>query len=316
MSGKYQPQTVLVTGGCGFLGTNLVESLREMGHKVRILDNLSTSCREWQSGRLPLAASANLVVGDIRYGETVARAMQGADAIVHLAADTSVVGSLENPGESWDINANGTFNLLEACRRYGVARFIFASSNAVVGEQSLPIDETKVPRPVSLYGASKLAGEALCSAYHQSFGLETICLRFANCYGIHSEHKPSVVSKFVREVKERKPLVIYGDGNQTRDFVHAVDICQAIHLSLTISGSCGEVFQVASGVETTINELVEMIKEISGSDIQIVHQPERKGEIKRNYSDIGKARATLGFKPEIELREGVKELWSLWGGSS
>ena len=312
MTSEYQPQTILVTGGCGFLGTNLVEYLCERGHKVRILDNLSTSCRVWKSDSQPLADSVNLVVGDIRYGETAARAVQGVDAIVHLAAHTSVVDSVKNPGENWDININGTLNILEACRQYGVERFIFASSNAAVGEQSPPVDETKVPHPASPYGASKLAGEALCSTYHHSFDLKTICLRFANCYGPHSEHKPSVVAKFIRLVKEGEPLVIYGDGNQTRDFIHTSDICQAIELSLTTPDSRGEVFQIASGLETSINELVELIKKISGKNPQIVHQPERRGEIQRNYSSINKARVVLGFEPKIEIRDGVKELWSLW----
>ncbi|MFW6105662.1 MAG: NAD-dependent epimerase/dehydratase family protein, partial [Chloroflexota bacterium] len=279
--------------------------------------------------------------------------------VVHLAAHTSVVASLEKPEEAWDINVNGTLNLLEACRRNGVDRFIFASSNAVVGEEDPPIDETKIPRPLSPYGASKLAGEALCSTYYHSFGVKTVALRFSNCYGPHAEHKPSVIAKFIDWARKGEPLVIYGDGSQTRDFVHVADICQAIDLALTADSRpatadtqqtqstqstqgtqptqgtqqtqqtqqtpvWGEVFQIASGVETSINQLVELIKELaanyrlspnysalSTTDYRLptIYEPKRKGEIERNYSDITKARKLLGFEPRVKLVEGLRELW-------
>jgi UDP-glucose 4-epimerase len=327
------PKTILVTGGCGFIGTNLVKYLSNKGYRVRILDNLSTPSRKFLNQESPVTSplpsqsvdselsSTDLVVGDIRDCQAVKRVTVGMDAVVHLAAHTSVVESLEKPEEAWDINVNGTLNLLEACRCNGVDRFIFASSNAVVGEQDPPIDETKIPQPLSPYGASKLAGEALCSTYYHSFGLKTVSLRFSNCYGPHSEHKPSVIAKFIDWARKGEPLVIYGDGNQTRDFVHVNDICQAIHLSLIIAQSpkpsqetqqtplWGEVFQIASGVETSINQLAELIKAMTDFQLSIVHKPKRKGEIERNYSDITKAKRLLGFEPRINLREGLKELW-------
>jgi UDP-glucose 4-epimerase len=346
----YRPSTVLVTGGCGFIGTNLVKYLSNKGCGVRILDNLSMPSREFANQESPVTgplppravdsdlSGIDLVVGDIRDRQAVERAIEEVDAVVHLAAHTSVVESLEKPEEAWDINVNGTLNLLEACRRNGVDRFIFASSNAVVGEQDPPIDETKIPRPLSPYGASKLAGEALCSTYYHSFGLKTVSLRFSNCYGPCSEHKPSVIAKFIDWARKGEPLVIYGDGNQTRDFVHVADICQAIHLSLTIAQPpepsqptpstqqtqqtpptqktqqtpvWGEVFQIASGVETSINQLVELIKAMADSQLTIVHKPKRKGEIESNYSDITKAKKLLGFEPRITLREGLGELWQV-----
>lgn len=310
MTSDYRKRTILITGGCGFIGTNLVKYLSDRGYKVRILDNLSTSSRIWATDRrqskLPPVA---LITGDIRDREVVEKAVAGVDAVVHLAAYTSVVDSLGNPDEVFDINVNGTFNLLEACHHHGVENFIFASSNATVGEQAPPIDETKVPQPLSPYGASKLAGEALCSTYHHSFGLRSVSLRFANCYGPYSEHTPIVATAFMKWAREGKPLIIYGDGNQTRDFVHVDDVCYAVYLSLTVPDSNSRVFQIGSGVETSINQLAEMITAVTGNSLQTIHEPERKGEVKRNCSDISEARALLGFEPKVKLEEGLRHLW-------
>lgn len=324
MASNYRKRIILVTGGCGFIGTNLVKYLFNRGYKVRILDNLSTSSRIWATDRrqskLP---PVTLITGDIRDMEVVEKAVMGVDAVVHLAAYTSVVDSLGNPDEVFDINVNGTFNLLEACHHHGVKNFIFASSNAAVGEQAPPIDETKVPQPFSPYGASKLAGEVLCSTYHHSFGLRSVSLRFANCYGPYSEHTSIVATAFIKWARERKPLIIYGDGNQTRDFVHVDDVCYAIYLSLTtldselstqdsqrvIPDSDGRLFQIGSGIETSINQLAGMITAVTGNNLQTIHEPERKGEIKRNYSDISKAKALLGFEPKVKLEEGLRHLW-------
>jgi UDP-glucose 4-epimerase len=308
---------VLITGGCGFIGTNLVKYLADKGYRIRILDNLSVGKEENlrklqnQDSRL---SNVDLMIGDIRSRDAVSQAVKDMDVVVHLAAHTSVVESLKNPEEDWDVNINGTINLLEACRQNGVNRFVFASSNAAVGEQTPPINEMRVPRPLSPYGASKLAGEALCSAQYNSFGLKTVALRFANCYGPHSAHKTSIIARFIKLVKEEKPLVIYGDGNQTRDFVHTDDICQAIYLAATAAQQTNGdlydgVFQVGTGIETSINEFTKLVKEISGNRLQISHEAERKGEIIRNYSDISKAKRVLGFEPQIGLKEGLKTLW-------
>jgi len=311
-------KAILITGGCGFIGVNLVKFLSEKNYDLRLLDNLSTGKKEYLDN-MNLPNPPELFIGDIKNSETVAEAVEGMDAIVHLAAHPSVVASLENPEEVWNINVNGTLNLLEACRRNGVGRFIFASSNVALGEQTPPVDESRVPQPLSPYGAAKLAGEALCSAYYHSFGLRTISLRFANCYGAYSEHKTSVIARFMKCAKERKPLIIYGDGNQTRDLIHVDDICQAIHLSLMVAESgapvlnpFGEVFQIASGEETTVNYLAQQIKELSGRGLPIIYQPERKGDIRRNYSDITKARRLLGFEPKVKLKEGLEGLYDSW----
>ena len=302
-------RTILITGGCGFIGVNLTKFLSERGFTVRIVDNLSVGKKEYME-TLFLPEPPEFIIQDIRNKEAMVKAVDGMEAVVHLAAHTSVVESVENPEEDWDINVNGTLNLLEACRRNGVDKFVFASSNAVVGEQDPPIDETKVPQPISPYGASKLAGEALCSAYYHSFGLKTISLRFANCYGPYLDHKISVVSRFMRWAKEEKPLVIYGDGSQTRDFIHVYDVCQAIHLALMARNSAfGEVFQIASGTETAISKLTQLVREVTERNLQIIYEPERRGEIRRNYSDISKAKRMLEFEPKVNLEEGLSQLW-------
>lgn len=310
-------KSILITGGCGFIGMNLVKYLADRGYEIGILDNLSVGNEEnlrklqRQDSRL---LTIELIKGDIRDLNIVSQAVKGTEAVVHLAARSGVKGSLENPIETYDINVAGTLNLLEACRQNKVAKFIFASSNAVVGEQSPPIDELKISKPLSPYGASKLAGEALCSAYYHSFGLKTVSLRFANCYGPYSDHKTSVIANFMKWARQAKPLIIYGDGNQTRDFIHVDDICYAIHLSLTASDSVfqtqdSRLFQIGSGIETSINELAEILKEVTGRNLPTIYKPERGGEIRRIYLNIAKATAMLGFKPEVELRAGLDDLW-------
>ena len=315
-----QLENVLITGGCGFIGINLIKYLADKPHQIRILDNLSTgsasSLSKLQSQN-PRLSIVDLMIGDIRDRDLVSKSVKGVDVIVHLAANPSVVNSLENPKEIWDINVNGTINLLEASRENAVRRFILASSNAVLGEQTAPVDETKVPQPLSPYGASKLACEALCSAYYHSFGVNTVSLRFANSYGPYSEHKSNAIVRFIEWAKEDRPLIIFGDGNQTRDFVHVSDVCQAIYLALTTPDSIlfspnsnGTVFHIASGVEMPINELAAVIQEITKKELTVTHEQEREGEIKRSYSNINKAREILGFEPKVKLKEGLEGLWN------
>jgi UDP-glucose 4-epimerase len=320
-----------VTGGCGFIGVNLICSLlgKDKGHKIRVIDNLSV-------GRIEDLASVGevteitteeisgtpthnleLVVGDIRDEDLTKVACQGADIVVHLAASTGVIPSIENPrGDCLD-NVVGTLNVLEGATTNGVQRFVFASSGAPLGEQKTPIHEEMVPHPISPYGASKLAGEAYCAAYHGSFGLETVALRFGNVYGPHSNHKSSVVAKFIRHILSEEPLPIYGDGNQTRDFIYVEDLIQAIISCLNRPSIGGEIFQIATHNEHSVIEVVDELNMLAekhlGRKSEMVFENERKGEIKRNYSDIRKARNMLGFEPKYDLREGLEKtfLWYL-----
>jgi UDP-glucose 4-epimerase len=315
---------VLITGGCGFIGANLCEYLlHKGGYELRVLDDLSAGRREYLDRvARHTGGEIELIEEDICDRALVDRAVQGVDAVVHLAAKTSVVDSLQDPEGVFQVNVMGTLNLLQACRKHGVERFVFASSNAAVGDQTPPIDEKKVPAPISPYGASKLAGEALCAAYFGSFGIKAVALRFANVYGPYSDHTPSVIPLFMRRIQAGEPLIIYGDGNQTRDFVYVEDVCQAVELALGYEPRHpGElVFQIGSGLETSLLQLVERLGCIvreSGLRLPALRfEPARPGEIRRNFSDIRRARERLGYCPQVGLEEGLRRTWrDLSGGN-
>ena len=207
----------------------------------------------------------------------------------------------------------GTFNAIEAARTRNVDKFVFASSNAAVGEQILPVNESMVPRPLSPYGAVKLYGEALCSAYYHSYGLKTVALRFANAYGPYSEHKTSVVAKFIRIAKQGRVIEVYGDGTQTRDFIHARDISQAVYLAVSNESLSqypwGQIFQIATGCETSVIDLAKKIMEHADlSPENIKHTPAVQGEIMKNFSDIAKAKDVLNFEPNTTIEKGLNEM--------
>ncbi len=310
-------QRVFITGGAGFIGANLTRYLLESSDSdITVYDNLSTGSKAnldkaiADSGR---NGRVKFIQADILDFDAISGAVAGHNAVVHLAAHTRVRESIENPQENLMVNSMGTFNVLEAARKQGVDKFVFASSNAAVGEQKPPINELMIAKPLSPYGAVKLYGEALCSAYHHCYGLKSVSLRFANAYGLYSEHKVSVIAKFLRRAREGKTLEIYGDGNQTRDFIHAQDICQAIELILTRHNGgfnpWGEVFQIATGEETTIIKLAKMLTDFTNSSEQLItFTPPIKGEIRKNFSDITKAKKILGFSPQMKLETQLKAL--------
>ena len=299
---------MLITGGCGFVGINLVSSLAGRCDLISVLDDLSVGDlgalkREWSAG----AGTTRLefVRGDVRERRMVEDAVRDIDAIVHLAAQSGVVTSIEDPSFDYSVNVLGTFNVLEAARKSEVRKVIFASSNAAAGKQTPPVSETGAPRPVSPYGASKLAAEGYCSAYHEAFGIGTVALRFANAYGPHSTHKTSVVARFLSLALSGKPLTVYGDGSQTRDFVYVGDLCQAILLALDEEASSG-IYQIGTGVEMSVNELISTIESVLGRDLLRRHLPARRGEVERTYLDISKARTLLGYGPQFSLKEGLE----------
>jgi UDP-glucose 4-epimerase len=313
----------LVTGGCGFIGRSLVQDLlAEGGHSVRIVDNLSVGTRgdlaavcrfrEAVADGLRAMGSAGgveLVEGDILDAELAVRAAAGADVIVHLAANTGVGPSVEDPRADCVTNVIGTLNYLEAARHAGVARFVFASSGAPVGECRPPIHEELPAHPVSPYGASKLAGEGYCSAYFRSFGVQTVALRFGNVYGPNSGHKGSVVAKFIRAAMAGETLEIYGDGGQTRDFIYIDDLVAAVRAAASREGVGGEVFQIATSAETTVQELAGSLLdalEAAGVPRPLVqHGPTRVGDVRRNFSDTSKALARLGWEARVRLPDGL-----------
>lgn len=325
-----------ISGGCGFLGSSLVANLvQEGGHTIRVLDNLtvgardsinSSGCyRETDPSELaPMAeeGGVELVVGDILDADLTLRAACGADVIVHLAANTGVAPSVEDPRSDCVTNVLGTLNLLEAARHGKVGRFVFASSGAPVGEVEPPIHEELVPHPVSPYGASKLAGEGYCSAYHRTFGVETVALRFGNVYGPRSDHKGSAVAKFIRLALAGEVLEIYGDGGQTRDFIYIDDLVEAVRKAATVPGIGGEVFQIATNAETTILEMVQRLEDVlfekGVGQIRTSHGPSRLGDVRRNYSDTSKARELLGWTARVDLDDGMRRSvkWFLNGASA
>jgi len=309
-------EKILITGGCGFIGVNLVVFLlKKTDWKINILDNLSVGRREdVKDIKYVKSDRVKFIKGDIRNKKDVNKAIKECQFVVNLAAQTGVISSIENPLNDADINVKGIINLLEASIRNKISRFIQASSSAPLGEQKMPLNEEKIPKPLSPYGASKLAGEAYCSAYSSSYGLRTIVLRFSNVYGPKSYHKASVIAKFCKQVIAKQTLTIYGDGKQTRDFIYVEDLCKSIYLSLKKKiKNKFELFQIATGRETSINRLVSIIKRaalkysISSNDMKVRYSPCRTGEVYRNYSDITKARRVLGFKPETTLSNGLEK---------
>lgn len=315
----------LVTGGCGFIGTSLIGRLMAEGkYFVRVVDNLTTGTREnlsrvctfeeqTVSTLHPPTSShetmVELITGDILDDRLAVQLACGMDVIIHLAANTGVGPSVEDPRGDCKVNVMGTFNYLEAARLNAVRRFVFASSGAPIGECVPPIHEELAPHPVSPYGASKLAGEGYCSAYFRTFGVETVALRFGNVYGPGSSRKNSVVAKFIRKAFQGETLEIYGDGNQSRDFIYIDDLVDAVMQAATRKGVGGQVFQIATGSETTVEELVaELLPILSANgihDVQVKHVSPRLGDVKRNFSDTSKASRILGWQTNVGLKEGL-----------
>ncbi|MEM2522658.1 MAG: SDR family oxidoreductase [Candidatus Bathyarchaeia archaeon] len=305
---------VLVTGGAGFIGSHMVDRLLADGFEVIVLDNL-------RSGRLENVdhhmgrRGFRFVHGDIRDVNLVKRLVSDVDYVVHLAALVSVPESLRDPVLTYDINVNGTLNLLKACVGRDVKRFVYASSCAVYGDAvDLPIKETCPARPISPYGASKLKAENCVLEYFENFGLESVCLRYFNVYGprqVHSEYS-GVITQFINRIKRDLSLIIFGDGEQTRDFVHVEDVVEASMLALKREKVAGEVFNIGTGLATSINQLAHMLLELANrNDLKILHVEARKGEVRHSVADVSKAREKLGYKPKVELRNGLKKLLAM-----
>ena len=315
----------LITGGCGFIGRNLVKHLtNEGGHFIRILDNLKVGTRkdlsnvcsfsELQSNNInepkDISGMVELLVDDILNTEVTRLICRGFDVIVHLAANTGVAPSVQNPRQDMETNVIGLLNMLESARFNHVGKFIFASSGAPIGECTPPIHEDLPARPVSPYGASKLAGEGYCSAYFHSFGVKTVSLRFGNVYGPLSGHKDSVVAKFIKQALNNEILEIYGDGSQTRDFIFIDDLVNAIKNSVFKDEVGGQNFQIATSSETTVSELasclINVLNDFGISDIKIKFSEKRVGDVMRNFSDTSKAKAILDWQSEYSLVDGLK----------
>jgi len=299
---------ILVTGGAGFIGSHLVKALVKAGHSVRILDNFSTGSLENLGD---IAGSVELVVGDVRSYDVVEKAVKGVDAVIHLAALIDVAESIEKPDLYFDVNARGTYNIAKACK--GVSVLVFASSCAVYGEPvKLPVAEDHPIAPKSPYAATKVAGEAFIQAYSNLYDYRYAILRLFNVYGPkQSKAYAGVIIEFIKRVSRGEPPIIFGDGEQTRDFIHVGDVVSAVMRVLTNEKAWG-VFNIGSGKPVTINQLAKLIlKLMNREDLEPVYAPPRPGDIRHSVADIAKARKVLGFEPRISLEEGVKRLVTL-----
>lgn len=314
---------VLITGGCGFIGLNLIEYILQQSNNktnIRVFDNLSVGKKsdlqeitEIKEIHKPKKSpdGVELLEGDIRNPETCNHAMIGIDHVIHLAANTGVQPSIKNPDFDFEINTAGTFNLLLAARNNKVNKFIFASSGASVGECEPPIHEEVPAHPMSPYGSSKLCGEAYCSAFNKSYGLETISLRFSNVYGPKSYNKSSVVAKVINRAIKGEIIEINGDGNQTRDFIFVLDLVEAILSSLKTKTKGGQIFQIATGKEISINRLIQIISnqfQIKNKFFpNIKYKDKLDGDVIRNFANIDKAKNVLNWKPLVGLDQGLKQ---------
>jgi len=296
---------VLVTGGAGFIGANLVHHLVDAGgHAVTVLDNLSAG-----QGAAALPPQADFVMGDFTDRATLSECLDGVDAVVHLAALSGVIDSIENPRGSFEVNVAGTFQLLELARHRGVRQVVNASTGgALLGEATPPISESMAPAPLSPYGASKLAAEGYCAAYAGAYGLSCVSLRFSNIYGPRSAHKKSVVAAFIKNAIRSRPLVVYGDGLQQRDYLFVGDLVKGI------AGALGRdlvgTYQLGSGKPTSVAELIAALEAAAGKRLALRHEPARRGEVRATWCDISKATRELGFLAPTALAAGLETTWA------
>ncbi len=295
---------VLVTGGAGFIGSHLVHGLLDRGDRVRVLDNLSTGSKVNLAG-----LDIDFIEGDIRDAAIVQESIKDVDAVFHLAAFISVAGSMEDPLTCYLVNLNGSLNVLLQASQVGVRRVVLASSAAVYGESESTVVENHPPNPLSPYAASKLAMEQAAKLFSQSFGLETVCLRFFNAYGPRqSPDSPyaAAIPKFIQVMLAGKPATIHGDGRQTRDFVYVRDIVEAMLLAADGDSVDGRVFNIAGGNSVPINELVEILQRFFPETPDSQFGPPRQGDLRFSEADISLAERSLGYRPRIDLQEGLE----------
>lgn len=304
-----QSMKVLVTGGAGFIGSHLVDALLAAGSRVRVLDNLSTGKRANLSMSHP---HLELAVGDIRDRSAVRDAVAGTDAIVHLAAVASVQASVDDPLGTHETNMGGTLNLLEAARHGGIRRVIYASSAAVYGDTTeLPVAENSRLNPLSPYAADKLSGEHYLDFYGRKFGIAGTAFRFFNIYGPRQDPSSpysGVISIFVERLRERRPVTIFGDGRQTRDFVYVGDLVEILERSLGHTAFAGQIMNVGRGVECSLLQLLDELERLVGVAIERQHAPARVGDIVRSRAAVDRLRTANGRLPKTELNAGLARL--------
>ena len=299
--------SILVTGGGGFIGSHTSEALLKKHYRVRVFDNFSTGTKE---NLAQVKKKVQIVHGDICNIGELEEAMQGVTYVIHLAALVSVPESLKNPEKCYAINVDGTKNVLETALRNKVKKVILASSAAVYGNMKPPLKETYEGTLLSPYGKSKLLMEREALRYHSEFGLPVVCLRYFNVYGprqISGSPYSGVISKFIEAFQKNKSPVIYGDGEQTRDFIYVQDVVDAMLLTLKNNITSGEILNLATGKPTSINALLAILQELFRQNTPASYQAARPGDITYSFADIGKIQKTIGFSPNYTLKQGLKK---------
>ncbi len=308
--GRGTMKKVLVTGGAGFIGSNLTEALLKKGYFVRVLDDFSTGKRENlmfdQTYR-----SLEIIEGDLRDLHSCQRAVQGMEYVFHQGALPSVQRSVEDPETSNAVNAGGTLSILLAARDMGVKRVMYASSSAIYGDTpTLPKHEEMAPDPLSPYALQKNIGEQYCRLFYQLYGLETISLRYFNIFGPKQDPNSlysAVIPKFIDALLQGRPPVIFGDGEQSRDFTFIENVVQANLLAMSAEHVHGEAINIACGKRISLNQLLDVLKEILGSKLSPVYQEARKGDVRHSLADIRRGRETIGYEPKVGIEAGLKK---------
>ncbi len=300
------PQRVLVTGGAGFIGSNLVRALLERGDEVRVLDNFSTGNRANLAG-----LDVEIVEGELRSYERVHNSMRGVEIVYHLGALGSVPRSVQDPLTSNAVNVEGTLNVLLAARDEGVRRVVFSSSTSVYGSsRNLPTREDEPPDPISPYGVAKLAAERYCISFSRVYdSFESVVLRYFNVFGPRQSpfsQYAAVVPLFVTRIAAGEPVEIHGDGEQSRDFTYVGNVVDATIRAGHADGASGEMFNVAAGAPASVNEIADTIGKILGKPVERRHLPPRPGDIRDSWADLSKAERVLGYRPQVGLEEGLR----------
>lgn len=308
---------VLITGGAGFIGSNLADELSRQGAKVVILDNLLTGFRE---NLEEITGDFEFIEGDLNDDAKLKHAVEGVEIIFHEAALPSVPRSVENPAETHQACVNGTFNLLLKAKENNVRRVIYAASSSAYGDQEkLPKVETMLPEPLSPYAAAKLMGEYYCQVFARVYNLETICLRYFNVFGPRqnpASQYSGVISRFIDALLSGETPVIYGDGEQSRDFTYIANVVDANIKAAQTTKGIGEVMNAANGERISLNELLRVLKEITGKEnVSADHQTERKGDVKHSQADNQRAVTMLGYEKLVGLEEGLRETIKWWNAS-
>lgn len=298
--------TYLVTGGAGFIGSGIVGALVARGERVRVIDDLSTGT---EANLAPYRDRVDFIKGDIRDERACASAVKGVQFVLHQAALRSVPRSVDDPLSTDEVNVHGSLMVLQSARTAGVERLVYASSSSVYGDNpALPKVESMTPMPKSPYAVSKLTAEYYCRVYAQTFGLSTVSLRYFNVYGPGQDPLSpyaAVIPLFMDALKQGKAAIVYGDGEQSRDFTYIDDCVQANLLACTTPDIDGEVFNIAFGAKTSINQIYDRLSILMGRNIPARHEPPRAGDVRHTLADLTRARERLGYRPTTDIASGL-----------